>query len=251
MRILIETVDYSNKPIEGTNWNRVVNDVTPVTATGVWIANLIDDAEELTGFSLECTSAFFKIEQVQPPAPLFGYSETVWGYGLSTPNSATSTLEITGLPDGEPYTLTTGGFSGSPTRDTKYTVDGVVYDSIASDGTDAPVVHTGIVSGGKITLSAGKADVNGQYYGFISFIDLLIGTDPITIDSISDGTIDLGEQGVVVTRSNSTGAATNVTLNGIDQVFGNEVDQGGGVRTLEVNVTGYVPDGVNSLVVTE
>ena len=184
-QILIQYERNLANPDPVGNWNTVTSDVTDVSVIGTWVADLIDSDGALTGYSLAATSPFNDIPSGGPGVDAHGYEEDVWEYALRSPNGTAGVQEITGLPNGVGYTLVIGGYTGSITRDTKYTVDGVSKEhKTGSDFlNDAPPVFTGTVVGGKITISTELSEVIGQFYGFQSFIDLTLGDNNIvTVD---------------------------------------------------------------------
>jgi len=75
---------------------------------------------------------------------------------------------------------------------------------------------------------------------------------PLTIDSVdTDNAIDLGQQGIDIELANSPDTITSVTIDGITQVIDSQTPGASDARTVTINATGYIPDGINAVIVDD
>lgn len=151
------------------------SDPVDVSATGEWFADLIDEHGESTGISLHCTSGFPGTSS-STTTDGQGYEGGFWSNPIYTANGGVSSLEFRGLANRAVTARVAAWNTGLATRQSKYTFEGVTSldASGQQDSTTSTIISHSTSDIDVLSVDVEKADVDGQYYGFLSFIVLEI-----------------------------------------------------------------------------
>jgi len=135
---------------------------------GVLTADLLDDTSSSTGVGLEVTNAFTGAAGSTGIAT----ADNVWPkevFDVAWYTDGTDgTLRLTGLTNGDSYTVELAGHTSNSSRDTNFTVGATttLYDSAGTGVPNAPISFSGTVSGTTLDLTAELVSVFGYANGF-------------------------------------------------------------------------------------
>ena len=208
------------------------NEVTDPSATGVVIADLLDDTGAATGYTLTHPGAFSGATgasswATSSPDPNFPLEFFRSGFYASDAAEASATPIIGNLPNGATFTLQVAGNTADTNRDTNFTASNgapapALYDVAGTDPVTAPVEISGTVSGGQIALSMSGLGTFSYLNGFRLAITTVDGPSITAADNITAE----GQTPTFILSGNSS-APVSATLNGTD--VGTLTDQGSGV----------------------
>lgn len=141
------------------------------SGTGVLVADLVDSANQATGYGLEIVTAFAANSNSDwADTDVGDWQEAVFDDVWYTTNGGSSSFKFTGLPAGADYTLELAGHNGN-SRDTDFTVEGTTLEYNTSDTATptAPVSFSGTVDpDGEIVVSLERSAADGQFYGYVN-----------------------------------------------------------------------------------
>jgi len=135
---------------------------------GVLSADLLNDSGSPTGFGLEVTAPFDGRDGTVGGAT----ADNVWPKEVYDwkwfCDGNDAAIRITGLPEGEAYSLEVAGHTLNSIRNTEFTVDGstTLYDNAGSGVPNPPITFNGVVTGGVIDISISRTSFFGYFNGF-------------------------------------------------------------------------------------
>lgn len=188
------SADPSTSPWSFNNLN--TTDVDP-TAISTVKADLKDDSDVVTGIGLDVTKVFDGVSgsSVTATSGAGGWPEDVfdhqWFFGV-----AGATLQLTGLTNGDGYSIELAGHAPDSARDTDFTVGVetlVQYDNAGTGVPNAPITIAGTVSGTTLDIDMDRVSVFGYINGFkLTITPAATGpviTGPATITESTDSNI--------------------------------------------------------------
>lgn len=256
-----DQVSTSGGRISG--WSRnaldsVTNAETIITSTGgVLFPNLEAEDATTNNVGFEVVSPFGNITgstAFQPLQPIGTFPIGVYRGFLLTTNGGTGSVKYTGLTPGYSFSITLAAHQGNASRNTDVTVNGVTKSySSASQNEPQPenLTWDGVVpESGEITISVKKSDINGQYYGALTAIQLITQPAGPTITAGSD--IANENQTSTFVLINNQSDPTAVTVNGVAGTNLQMVseDVGAGTQTWSYTPPLIADDATADLVVT-
>ncbi len=207
-------------------WDDNYGDNTDPTTVGVIIADLLDDVGSLTGIGWENTIAYTAVAggSGTATAGAGGWPEQVFDIAWYGDGAG----KLTGLTNGDSYTIEVAGHNGNGARDTDFTVDGTttLYDASATSIPNPPISFSGTISGTELAFSQALVSA----FAYVNGYKIII-TPAATGPSITTIAPDPAITGAELTTTGTGFRATQGT-GGVTQ------EQGAVVVPLTINTWG-------------
>lgn len=158
-KIIYVNLNFNGADLPGARWQDNQTQVEP-TSTQTLFADLLDSASASTGYALDITTAFNGRSgaTTQSTADVGDWDDEVFDYFFF--DNASAALQISGLNNGDTFSLELAGHTTFAARDTNYTVTPAdqgqtLYDSAGTGVANAPIIFTGTIG------AAGTIDIVG------------------------------------------------------------------------------------------
>jgi len=202
---------------------------------GVLTADLLDDTSSSTGIGLEVINAFTGAAGSTGVAT----ADNVWPkevFDIAWYTDGTDgSFQLSGLTDGDSYTIEVAGHTSNASRDTDFTVEATTlqYDSAGTGVPNAPISFSGTVSGTTLDITAAVVSVFGYVNGFS--VEITPAAGPTTSDIVLNGEATHEViQTMIATANTTTG----------ESIFGT------GLIAVEDDMQAYVVKAVNGMNIT-